>query len=236
MQAGWWTEGVRPSLCSGSPSALSGSLNYPIAASTEEKQTKYPMSMPLFSASHAAQWDALSTSPRPSSTVPWSQDDHVHDIWHWHPSQWPLVLERTSSSSSTSTNGDPNLGPATATHTKTLLLSSRVRSDADLRYNHYSSQDLAQSDADDHAHESAEDISGNGHRPAQSLPRGGSSVFGGPACSGCEGGCGGHCRAGDNVCWQVKRAQPSDSWTANGSKRAYVSHSGQDLALTPGVY
>ena len=155
--------------------------------------------MPLFSASHAAKWDALSTS----STVPSSQDDHVHDIWHWHPSQWPLVLERTSSGSSA--------------HTKTLLLSSRVQSGADLRYNHSSLQ------ADDHAHKSA----GNGHRPAQSLPSG-CSVFGEPVCNG---GGGGHCRAGDNVSswhWQHKSTHPTER-TANGNKRSYVSHSGQHM-------
>lgn len=74
------------------------------------------MGIPLFSASHVDQWDALSTSPTlyPGPLSSLSANDHE---WHWHPSKWPL-LGRTPSGNSTPGNNDH------ASCSKTLLLSS----------------------------------------------------------------------------------------------------------------
>ena len=127
------------------------------------------MSIPLFSASHAAQWDVLSTSGpanRRPSTAPWPQVDHDHDMWHWHPSQWPLMLERTASSS-TSSSSTSTSTHASTTGTKTLLLSSRVRSGAKPRHNLYTPENLAESEVDEDA---AGDAAGIGLRPAGFFP------------------------------------------------------------------
>lgn len=80
-----------------------------------------PMGVPLFSASHVDQWEALSSSPAlyPDSLSSLSVNDHE---WHWHPSKWPL-LRRTPSGNSTPGNND-HASYSTAIRPKTLLLSS----------------------------------------------------------------------------------------------------------------
>lgn len=76
-----------------------------------------PTGIPLFSASHVDQWNAISSSPA-SYPVPLSVNGHE---WHWHPSKRPL-LQRTPSGSTPSNND--HAGCSTATRPKTLLLSS----------------------------------------------------------------------------------------------------------------